>query len=121
MFCAHCGEANQTGQFCSQCGVVLTSAPSMTMPSYQNASVGVQVNPPGPSTQTSTSSGFSTASIILGAAAFLVLPWLLGTLGIVFGAIAISRKQPRAAVGLTLSIIGFVLGSIVGYFIGLGT
>ena len=113
MFCPSCGTANQAGQFCSKCGSALnasTASPAMTPQAQQ------VVQP----TSAAASSGFSTASIVLGAVAFFFLPWLFGTMGIVFGAIAVSRKQPRAAVGLTMSILGLVLGSIIGAIVGMG-
>lgn len=138
MFCRHCGEANQDGAFCSACGNRLQEEQPMAGGSGEISmmATGMQaprlienegvVTQPSPydappvahqqvtAPATPSGNGFAIASIILGSIAFLFFPVILGPLGIIFGAIAVARKQKAAAVGLTLSIIGTVVGMIVG-------
>lgn len=141
MFCPHCGGADQDATFCSACGARIKDEPQMAggtgeislMASNLEAAAPLQqagqVQSPSPYDAppvvhqavpvTRAPSGFSTASIVLGAVSFLFFPFIIGVLGIIFGAIAMSKKQPRAAVGLTLSIIGTILGTIFGLITGL--
>lgn len=67
-----------------------------------------------PMTSASTSSALSVTAIILGAVAFLILPPLFGTAGLVIGAVAKSRNEPLAVVGMVVSGVGLVVGMMLG-------
>lgn len=76
--------------------------------------------PPGyQSAPASTGSGLSTAAFICGGLAFLILPIVLGPIGIVCGAIALRRDQPRAGAALAVAIAGTIGGFIIGAIVGL--
>jgi len=62
----------------------------------------------------STGNGYSTAGIVLGAIAVLVLPIIFGPAGLIFGAIARSKGEPRANTALVVAGAGMVLGFIIG-------
>lgn len=61
-----------------------------------------------------TGNGLSTAGIICGALAFLILPIILGPAGLILGGMAKSRGQSRANVALWVSGLGLVGGIIIG-------
>jgi hypothetical protein len=67
-----------------------------------------------PQGTTNQSNIFSTLGIIFGAVGFLFLPIVIGVAGIVMSVIAKSKQEPKADVALAISIIGTVLGMIIG-------
>lgn len=69
---------------------------------------------PGAQPQQAPGNGFSIAGIVCGAIAFLFCPPLFGLAGLVLGAVARSKGEPKANVALTVSAIGLVVGMIVG-------
>jgi hypothetical protein len=100
MFCSNCGNTiNAEGQFCAKCGT-------------PRGALIQQVPPPPP--QKSTGNPFSTAGIICGVIAFLVVPILFGPIGLILGAIAHSKGEEKAVVALVVSGIGLVAGMIIG-------
>ena len=67
--------------------------------------------------QSSASSSARTLgilSIVFGALAFLFLPILAGPAGIVCGAIAMSKGERLGKIGLVLSVVGLVVGLLLG-------
>jgi len=63
------------------------------------------------------SNGFSIAGIILGAIGFFFFPILFGPAGLILGAVAKSKNEPRANTALIVSGIGLVGGIIFGMLI----
>jgi hypothetical protein len=61
-----------------------------------------------------TSNTFSIMGIVFGAVAVLFLPIIFGPVGIVMGAIGMSKKERLGVVGLVVSIVGTILGFILG-------
>lgn len=59
--------------------------------------------------------GFMIAAWVCGGLAVLILPIVLGPLGIVFGAIAHSRGEKGGMPALVFSIVMMVLGFVLGY------
>jgi hypothetical protein len=62
----------------------------------------------------STTNGFTAGACVCGAVALLFFPILFGPVGIILGAIAASRKERRAAIGLAVAAIGTLIGFILG-------
>ncbi len=59
--------------------------------------------------------GLSIAGIICGALALLILPIVLGPAGLILGAIAKSRGEPKANIALIVAGVGMVGGFIIGF------
>ena len=62
----------------------------------------------------SDSNTFSIISIILGALAFLFFPPFLGAAGVILAVIGKQKNEKLWSIGLTVSIVGGVVGMIVG-------
>jgi hypothetical protein len=65
-------------------------------------------------TSTGQSNAFSTAAIVCGAIAVLIFPIVFGPIGIILGAVAKSRNEPRANIGLVVAIVGMLVGFLIG-------
>lgn len=110
MFCQNCGHQNAEGAgFCSNCGGQTRSTfsppPPGAMPTYMA---------PSPSTP---GNGLSTVGIILGVIAFLFIPIIFGPAGIICGAIAKSKGEPKAGIAIAVSAAGLVVGMILGVLV----
>lgn len=111
MNCTNCGTLASPGTaFCSRCGHPLQYSYAQSM-SAPVEGYPVPLNP---------SNGYSTAGIIMGAIAFLFLPIILGPAGLIMGAIAMSKHEPRAVIALVVSGAGLVIGMIFGIIVGAG-
>ena len=64
--------------------------------------------------KTFESNTFSIMSMILGGIAFLLLPPFLGGAGVILAIIAKTKNEKLWAIGLTVSIVGAVVGMIFG-------
>lgn len=104
MYCSTCGN-QVTGAFCSSCGT------------RQDAAAPPPPPPPGQYAPATVSNTLSTVGIILGAIAFLLFPILFGPAGLICGAIAKSKGEPRAVVALVVSGCGLVLGMLLGVLV----
>jgi len=114
MYCSKCGELNPEGSdYCKKCGAPLSHAaiPPAAQPPAAPAS-GQQATMPARPT-----SGFSTASLILGILGF---SGICALLAIIFGAIGINQEKRTGAGGKGMAIAGVVLGS-VWIFLGIIT
>lgn len=60
------------------------------------------------------SNTFSIMSMILGGIAFLLLPPFLGGAGVILAIIAKTKNEKLWAIGFTVSIVGAVVGFILG-------
>jgi hypothetical protein len=111
MFCPHCGTNNTSGQYCTKCGSsTIRQAEHEASPRSFDTVASM-------SPSTNTSNGFSNAAIALGAIAFLFFPVVLGPVGIILAAVGKSKNEPKAMIGLTVSIVGTVMGMIIGFIV----
>jgi len=67
----------------------------------------------------SSSNTFSILAIVLGGLALLVLPIVFGPAAIILGVIGITKKEKLAPIGLTVGILGMVVGVFIGAVIGM--
>ena len=63
------------------------------------------------------SNALSILAIIFGGISVLILPILFGPIGIVLGIIAKTRKERLSTVGLIISIVGPIIGAILGVLV----
>jgi len=63
------------------------------------------------------SNALSILAIIFGGISVIILPILFGPIGIVLGIIAKTRKERLSTVGLIISIVGPVIGAILGVLV----
>jgi hypothetical protein len=63
---------------------------------------------------TNQSNTFSILAIVLGAVAALILPILLGPAAIILGVVGLVKKERLAPIGLTVGILGMLLGFFLG-------
>lgn len=64
--------------------------------------------------RTSTSNVLSILAIVFGAIAVLFLPIIIGVVGIVLGIVAVTRHEPLAKIGLSVAVIGTIIGMVLG-------
>lgn len=57
---------------------------------------------------------FSITAIVLGGLAFLFFPPFLGGAGVILAVIGKSKKEKMWSIGLTVSIVGAIVGMIFG-------
>lgn len=65
------------------------------------------------------SNTFSILAIVLGSVALLIFPVVFGPVAIVLGVVGLVKKERLAPVGITVGILGMVVGAFVGYLVGL--
>ena len=58
--------------------------------------------------------GLAIAGLVCGIIAFLFIPPLFGTLGIVFGAVSWKTGNKLGMAATVISIVGLIIGMIVG-------
>jgi hypothetical protein len=63
------------------------------------------------------SNTFSILAIVLGGISLLIFPILLGPAAIILGVVALVKKERLAPIGLTIGILGTVLGMALGAII----
>ena len=66
------------------------------------------------SNKSSNSNTYSIISMVLGGLAFLFLPPFLGGAGVILAVIGKQKNEKLWAIGLTVSIVGAVVGMIFG-------
>lgn len=111
MFCAHCGAADQSAAFCSKCGQATAVAPTVEP---ARAPQGSAMYPTTPPITKAPSTVNSTVGIVFGAIAFLFFPVIFGPIGIVLSIVAFARKERLAPVALAVSILGLLIGMLLG-------
>ncbi len=72
------------------------------------------MNQPVSSSVPSSKQGLAIAGLVCGLIAFLFVPPLFGTLGIVFGAISWKSGNKLGMAATVISIAGLVIGMVVG-------
>ncbi len=65
----------------------------------------------------SQSNTFSIMSMVFGGLAFILFPIFLGGAGIILAIIAKTKNEKSWAIGLTVNIVGIVLGTILGMLV----
>lgn len=70
-------------------------------------------------TQANSSNTFSILAIVLGGVSLLVLPILLGPAAIVLGVVGLVKKERLAPIGITVGILGMLVGMFLGAIIGM--
>jgi hypothetical protein len=65
------------------------------------------------------SNTFSILAIVLGGVALLVFPVVFGPAAIVLGVVGLVKKERLAPIGLTVGILGTLLGMFLGAIIAL--
>lgn len=68
---------------------------------------------------TGSPSSFAISAMVLGGIALLFLPIILGPIGIVMGAVAKSKNEPLASIGLAAAIAGTIAGIALGALVAL--
>lgn len=122
MFCPKCGTQIEEGfGYCPNCGAILeednqaeietqampveeVQADQVQQPEYVQAQEPVFAEPAAPAA--GPSKGFSIASLVLGIVSFFCFPIVTGPLGIVFGAIGMSKG------GKGMAIAGLICGAL---------
>ncbi len=69
--------------------------------------------------ETSSSNTFSILAIVLGGLALLVLPIVFGPAAIILGVVGITKKEKLGPIGLTVGILGMVVGMFIGAIVGM--
>jgi uncharacterized membrane protein len=67
----------------------------------------------------SSSNTFSILAIVLGGLALLVLPIVFGPAAIILGVVGITKKEKLAPIGLTVGILGMLVGMFIGALVGM--
>ena len=62
----------------------------------------------------SQGNGLSIGAMVCGGIALLFFPIILGPIGIILGAVALSRKEPWGGIGLAVAGVGMVAGMVLG-------
>jgi len=99
LFCSGCGnQLSQSTGFCPSCG----------------RAIGVLA---APVSDGSPGKGFAIAGLVCGIIALLLLPILLGPLGVIFGSIAWSKGSKFGMVATVVTIPCMVLGMLFGLMV----
>lgn len=69
--------------------------------------------------ETSSSNTFSILAIVLGGLALLVLPIIFGPAAIILGVVGMTKKEKLGPIGLTVGILGMVVGMFIGAIVGM--
>lgn len=77
-------------------------------------SEGTVMSQPLPVPKTNTKQGLAIAGLVCGIIAFLFIPPLFGTLGIVFGGISWKAGNKLGIAATIVSIVGLIIGMVVG-------
>lgn len=120
MYCPICGTEVQGGNFCPKCGSNLPQSwpqPAAGSPAtaQSQASYPAYYYPQVTSSQARPERNWAIASVVLGIASFIVLPIIFTPVGVIFGAVSLSKKSEGntlAYLGIALSLLG-IMASIV--------
>ncbi len=69
--------------------------------------------------ETKSSNTFSILAIVLGGLALLVLPIVFGPAAIILGVVGMTKKEKLGPIGLTVGILGMVVGMFIGALVGM--
>ncbi len=120
MICNNCGTENENGcKFCAKCGAALSAPVETTYaspaPTYAppvnnayNANYNYATQNPQPAAQANPGKGLAIAGMVCGILSFFCFAYILGTLGIIFGAIAKNKgcRSGMATAGIVCGVIG---------------
>lgn len=65
-------------------------------------------------------SGFTIAAFVLGGISLLFFPIVFGPIGIVCGAVASSKGDPKGKLGIAAAAAGMVIGMVIGALVFAG-
>jgi hypothetical protein len=106
--CRTCGVVHQEpSQFCSNCGAalaVMSPAGRPPLPTWTDQSAKAS----------NDKQGLAVAGLVCGITALLILPIVLGPLGIIFGAISWRAGNRLGLSALIVSVITMPLGMLIG-------
>jgi hypothetical protein len=115
MFCGECGTDNpDNNSFCKNCGKALKKpqpAAPPVVPVPVTPSVSPVVQPASTTVKQPWSSGKKLAlvSIICGIGAFIVIPYILGILGVILGALSLREKYKPGAAGIVICVAAMLV------------
>ena len=66
-----------------------------------------------------SSNTFSILAIVLGGVSLLVVPIFLGPAAIVLGVVGLVKKERLAPIGITVGILGMLVGMFLGAIVGM--
>ena len=69
--------------------------------------------------QETASNTFSILAIVLGGVSLLVVPIFLGPAAIVLGVVGLVKKERLAPIGITVGILGMLVGMFLGAIVGM--
>ncbi len=112
MFCGECGTENpDTNQFCKNCGNALRKAPV----TGHSGAPAVPVPPAPVPPVSNTGTGISTTAkiaIVLGAlcgvTAFFILPYILGMVAVLLGALVLYKKNKFGVICILLGLSAII-------------
>lgn len=107
MFCQSCGAQLNGAAYCGSCGTAAGGRGVQTPDGPVEAKAIAEVG-----------NGLSIAGIVCGGIAFLILPIILGPVGLILGAVAKSRGERLALVAMIVGGVGFVGGMVLGAVVG---
>jgi len=123
MFCGKCGTQNpDTNVFCKNCGSPLRrpqQAPAVPVQPaqpvyYQPQPADVQQPAPWQAATITKQpwpmgKKIAVISIVCGIGAFIVIPYILGIVGLIFGIFSITKKYMPGAAGIVISLIAMLV------------
>jgi len=69
--------------------------------------------------ENSNANTFSILAIVLGAIALLFFPIIFGPAAIILGVVGLTKKERLAPIGLTVGILGTLVGMFIGALVGM--
>lgn len=98
--CPSCSSIAETEKtFCPECGSSYLK--------QESANIRVESNEGG---------GLATAGLVCGVLSFILLPFVLGPIGIVLGSVAWSKGHPRGKAATITSIVGTAAGLLFAIY-----
>lgn len=96
---------------CPGCGADIHHASQQVIRPERLSTPGTAARPTATPDESNT---MAIAGIVCGCVAFLILPIVFGPAGVIFSAVALGRKEPRAGLALFVSLAGLVVGLLLG-------
>ena len=106
MYCQSCGARMNGAAFCGACGAAAQAQPQPIVAVTADVSAGTQAG-----------NALSIAGIVCGGLAFLIVPVVLGPMGVVLGAVAKGRGERLAVPAMVVGGVGLVGGAILGLIV----
>ena len=105
MICSNCNATNQTADFCTECGKPINAVASVAPVVTQYAAPTSSAAP--------ANSGLAIAGFVVSLVGLLVLPLILGIVGVTLSAVGLKAGKRRLAnFGLAIGIFDIVYGIV---------